>query len=541
MATSEKLLSTKGQDKMEEIDANSEDGSVKDVGGPEPEWTTAQYANFSFDATAGVKTDTSIPKKVKAEPGEALKEEEGEDAKVSDDEKADKEKDKEDLKEEDDEESKDEESDDDDIKITVEAEEGDDEKDAEEELADEFSLDLKDLTDGNEEFIDLVKGDGDGVDDEEPVEEAEEPIIEPDMEESASEDEEMLPLPESDDEESDEDEFVFDDEKAEKEKVDEADELPTELPIEEADDEESEDKTEDDEEEIVEAEDEEAFLDKQDEECEPKTKDDGKLKEGKIRLNFKLPQTAKLFEGHALLSEDDKRQTRVLFEAAIRTSAKKIAAQLQETYQSRYARVKKLHEKRMAKKVDAYLTYVVEQWVRENRKALRSQINHRLSESFLKGMKNLFLEHWVEVPESKINVVEALAKNVKSLKKQIRLNEAAAVQRTKELRTAVARERLSLMREHKARLIAEAAAAVVGADRGDFAKKAGLVRFTDTKSFKKDLVALRESYSRAKKSAERPINMPTATPLFEEKPTKKIATAVDAYAAAVDKLTQGGR
>ena len=77
MATSDTLLSTKTQEKPEEIDSNPEDKDTTEVGGPESEWTTAQYANMSFDATTGVKPDTTIlsKAKVKAEPIDVVKEE----------------------------------------------------------------------------------------------------------------------------------------------------------------------------------------------------------------------------------------------------------------------------------------------------------------------------------------------------------------------------------------------------------------------------------------------------------------------------------
>ena len=275
-----------------------------------------------------------------------------------------------------------------------------------------------------------------------------------------------------------------------------------------------------------------------------KAKAKKEVKEGKIRLNFKVPQTGKLFEGNTVLTEEDKRQSRVLFEAAVRQVAVKVAGKLQETYQARYVRKAKLQERRLAKQMDQYLTFVVENWVKANKVAMRGQINNRLSESLLKGIKNLFLEHYVDIPASRVNVVAALTKNVKSLQSKVRLAEATAVKQDKEMRTAVARERLSLIKEHKARLIAEAAGSMVAAERGTFSKRAATVRFTNTKSFKKDLVALREQYLVARKSAGRPIDLPVATPLFEEKKKsafKTTQTNVDLYTAALDKLSGSGQ
>lgn len=547
MATSEKLLSTKGQDKMDKIDANSEDGSVKEVGGPESDWTTAQYANFSFDATNGVKPDTSIPKAVKAEKGEALKEEEDDDAKVTDDEAEEDVKDDDEELDEADKEDGDEKEakadDETDVEVVVKKDKKKDDGEGDDESADEFSLDLSDLTDSNDEFVELVKGDGDGpVDDmaEVDVDPNDEFGFEPDMNEmDPMADDEMLPLPEADDVPvADEDEeFVFDDElEGDAEVKDEA--VDPEFQF--------------DDEPVVEAAceidaDDEKKLDEEDDaaaEEDDKAKAKKEVKEGKIRLNFKVPQTGKLFEGNTVLTEEDKRQSRVLFEAAVRQVAVKVAGKLQETYQARYVRKAKLQERRLAKQMDQYLTFVVENWVKANKVAMRGQINNRLSESLLKGIKNLFLEHYVDIPASRVNVVAALTKNVKSLQSKVRLAEATAVKQDKEMRTAVARERLSLIKEHKARLIAEAAGSMVAAERGTFSKRAATVRFTNTKSFKKDLVALREQYLVARKSAGRPIDLPVATPLFEEKKKsafKTTQTNVDLYTAALDKLSGSGQ
>ena len=173
---------------------------------------------------------------------------------------------------------------------------------------------------------------------------------------------------------------------------------------------------------------------------------------------------------------------------------------------------------------------------KDNKVALQNQLRNRLSDSFIAGLQKLFVEHYVEVPQSKVNVVEALAKNVKSLKTKLKDAEAKAVKLHEESREAVQRERLALKKEHKARLIAEAASAVTAADRGAFVERANTVKFAGTKEFKKDLIALREQYFGAKTSVdERPSNEPVAAPLFETK--QPSVSSVDAYTKIADRLT----
>ena len=300
--------------------------------------------------------------------------------------------------------------------------------------------------------------------------------------------------------------------------------------MDEADDK-GEDEDEDEKKDELTEEDDEEKMDDADEKKE--------VSEGKLRLSFKTTEVSQLFENNNVLTEDDKRQSRVLFESAIRSVAKQLGSQLREAYQSQFVKAKSRHEAKVAKQLDSYMSYVVEQWSKDNKVALQNQMRNRLTDSFLAGFKKLCVEHYIEIPESKVNVVEALAKNVKSLKTKLQNAETQNVKLHEESQVAIARERAALKNEHKSRLIAEAASAVTAADRGEFTERAKTVTFTSTKEFKKDLIALREQYFAAKKavSVERPSTEPVAMPIFEAK-TETSKSSVDAYTKVADRLTR---
>ena len=551
MATPDKLLSLKNQEKMKKIKSNSEDKGAKTVGGPELTWSTADYAKFSFDATAGVKPDTSIPVKIKGEKMHSIKEDEdkedddaiteemydeateddsddsadepkteGKKAKPTEDDEDDEESDDdEDAEDVDEGKSKDDADDDDDATLDfgdddADAESDDDEAEPEDEDEGLYleldDLDLDDVKETDDEMIDLKGKDNDDVDEFMSAYEA--------KDDTDVEDEDESIMFEGDDE--DEDDAEDEDESIMREEPEEEEES---VVVREADAEEED----------------EAFM------REAKKKDDEdeednaeEIKESKIRISFKVNEAATLFENNNVLSEDDKRQSRVLFESAVRVAAKTIGKQLHKEYQTRLNKLTAIHEKKMEKQVDRYLSYVVEQWAKENKVGLRNQLQNKLTENFLRGLKNLFVEHYIDIPDSKVNVVEALARNVKSLKKQLKESESRSVQLHTQMRSAVASERKALMKEHRTRLIAEEAAAVLPVDRGAFMKRAQTVAFNNTKSFKKDLVALREQYfGAATKVKGRSSSEPVAEPLFEEKKKTKSVTPVDAYAQALDKLT----
>jgi hypothetical protein len=545
MATPEKLLSVTNAEKHDKLDANKEDAKVQEVGGPEPTWSTANYANFKFDAAVGVSPDSSIPTEVDAEKTDKLQEAEhcscGKEPCECDS-----------LKEED---GDDDEKKDDEKKDVVAEEGGMDEKpktadelrqDAPAMKVDEADTDEDLADDTGDETLDLNLADLMDDEDGEMVElsGSEEEVSDEEM--PAAEDEKEMPdfTPESDDMvwQDDEDEMkveVADQDVDAEKKAD--DEMVAEA--EEADAAKEDEKKDD--EMVAEAEDEDAkdaeikdVVTEEDEEEDKASdkKDAEPMAEGKLKISFKMDEAKKLFENNTVLTEEDKRQSRALFESAVRSVAQQVGQQLQEAYQARFNAAKKQHEAKVAGQLDRYMSYVVEQWANDNKVALQNQLRNRLSDSFISGLQKLFVEHYVEVPQSKINVVEALAKNVKSLKTKLKDAEAKSVKLHEESRQAVQRERLALKKEHKSRLIAEAASAVTASDRGAFVERANTVKFAGTKEFKKDLIALREQYFGAKNSVgERPSNEPVAAPLFETKQAG--ASSVDSYTKIADRLT----
>ena len=542
MATPEKLLSVKDAEKQDKLDANKEDAKVQEVGGPEPEWSTANYANFKFDAAIGVSPDSSIPTEVDAEKAdkleeaeacpkcgkepcecESLKEEEGDEEKKDDEKKevVAEEGEKEDEPKTADELRQDAPA----MKVNEDDTDEDDQDDSNDETLD---LDLSDLMDDEDGDVVELSGDEEEVSDEDDDEDKDEemPDFTPEEDDKVwQDDDDDMKVEVADDNHEDDAEKKVDDVMAEEGDDDEKKDDEKEMVAEEGD----EDEKKDDEKKEVVAEEDEEKKDDDKEHAEP-------VAEGKLKISFKMDEAKKLFENNTVLTEEDKRQSRVLFESAVRSVAKQLGEQLRDAYQARFDAAKKEHEAKVAEQVDQYMSYVVEQWAKDNKVALQNQLRNRLSDSFIAGLQKLFVEHYVEVPQSKVNVVEALAKNVKSLKSKLKDAEAKAVKLHEESREAVQRERLALKKEHKARLIAEAASAVTAADRGAFVERANTVKFAGTKEFKKDLIALREQYFGAKTSVdERPSNEPVAAPLFETK--QPTVSSVDAYTKIADRLT----
>ena len=132
-----------------------------------------------------------------------------------------------------------------------------------------------------------------------------------------------------------------------------------------------------------------------------------------IKMNVQ-EDIAAIFSGEGL-SEEFKSNAKAIFEAAILAKVSEEKAKLDEEYEAKLeAEVDSINES-MITKVDEYLEYVVSEWMEENKLAVESGIKAELAEDFMVGLKNLFTEHYVDIPEEKLNVIEEITEKLQEL------------------------------------------------------------------------------------------------------------------------------
>jgi hypothetical protein len=119
------------------------------------------------------------------------------------------------------------------------------------------------------------------------------------------------------------------------------------------------------------------------------------------------------------LSEEFKEKATVVFEAAVNVRIDAVKEELIEQYDQAFEQAKEEIKQEVAEKVDEYLHYVVEQWMEENQLAVESSLRTEISEEFIAGLKQLFEEHNIDIPEEQVNVVEELAKRVEELEDKL--------------------------------------------------------------------------------------------------------------------------
>lgn len=125
-----------------------------------------------------------------------------------------------------------------------------------------------------------------------------------------------------------------------------------------------------------------------------------------------------MFSGEEL-SEEFKEKVTTLFEAAVNAKVIAEMVSLEEQYEQAITEELRVFTEEVTDKLDAYLDYVVENWMAENEVAVESALRNELAEEFIGGLKNLFSEHYINIPESKVEVVETLANKVEELEYQL--------------------------------------------------------------------------------------------------------------------------
>lgn len=125
-----------------------------------------------------------------------------------------------------------------------------------------------------------------------------------------------------------------------------------------------------------------------------------------------------MFSGEEL-SEEFKDKASTLFEAAVAARSALEVARLEEQYESMLEEQAQEIIEELQTNLDSYLNYAVEKWMEENQVAIESTLRNEVMEEFLDGLKNLFIEHYIDIPEDKANVVESLAAKVEALEEAL--------------------------------------------------------------------------------------------------------------------------
>jgi hypothetical protein len=194
-----------------------------------------------------------------------------------------------------------------------------------------------------------------------------------------------------------------------------------------------------------------------------------------------------LVNEEATLSEDFKAKAEVIFEAAIKSKLAEEIDRLEEKYNEELAEEVSTTKADLVEKVDSYLNYVVENWMEENKIAVQTGLRTEIAENFMNSLKDLFTESYIEVPESKVDLVDELAETVDELEEKLNETTGNAIAMAEELeilkRDAIIREASRDLAETQVQKLKSLVEDVDFDDEATFTKKVATVKesyFTKT-------------------------------------------------------------
>jgi hypothetical protein len=221
-----------------------------------------------------------------------------------------------------------------------------------------------------------------------------------------------------------------------------------------------------------------------------------------------------LFAGETL-SEEFKSKATTIFEAAVSARAEEVIAateaQLVEQFEETVEQIKE----DLAAKVDDYLNYMVEEWIKENEIAIEKGLRAEIVEDFIDGLRNLFVEHYIDIPSDKVDVVEELANKVEELESALNEQINTSVEMKKEIN------------EHKK--IEAIHAVCEGLTQTQVEKMKSLaegVEFTTEEEFADKLETIKESYFKAQVKSADNSALDDEVQIEEEKQTTKSADPI---------------
>jgi hypothetical protein len=201
-----------------------------------------------------------------------------------------------------------------------------------------------------------------------------------------------------------------------------------------------------------------------------------------VNVDFSQDLNA-LVESEATLSDEFKAKTAVIFEAALKSKLSEEIERIESTYQEKLAEETIAQKEEMVEKVDSYLNYVVEQWMDDNKVAIQTGLRAEIAENFMNGMKELFVESYIEVPESKIDLVDDLADQVEELEEALNKTTADAIAMSEQI------EQLQ-----RAAIVAEAASDLADTQAEKLGSLVADIEFDDAESFTSKVATVKESY-----------------------------------------------
>jgi SHS2 domain-containing protein len=222
------------------------------------------------------------------------------------------------------------------------------------------------------------------------------------------------------------------------------------------------------------------------------------------------------------LSENFKNKAATIFEAAVNAKVKEQKEKIQAAYDEKLQEDIESQKGELVTKVDSYLNYVVEEWMKENSIAIERGIKGEIAEDFISGLKKLFEDHYIDVPDEKYNVLEDQANKIEELEKKLNEQVDKNVEQNK-----------AMGEVKRQNIIDEASKDLADTAKEKFNKLAEEVEYSSEKDFTTKIDTIKESYFG--KKVETSGNEIDDVAAGESSQPEDLSNAMAAYTAAISK------
>ena len=273
----------------------------------------------------------------------------------------------------------------------------------------------------------------------------------------------------------------------------------------------------------------EASHEEEEEEEEEDEEEEGKKKKGKKEMEeeFDIEEDVNALLAGEELSEEFEEKARTIFEAAIRSKVAEIKESLEISYEQALVEEIQLIKESLVDRVDAYLEYVSDEWIQENALAVEHGLKTEMTESFLQGMKNLFEDHYVTVPEDRYDVIESMVDKLDEMEEK--LNEQ--IERNVALNRRLAESVADV-------IFAEVAEGLALSQKDKLASLAENVEFDSEANYREKLVTLRESYFPTNTGTQKDDSESLSEDATQEGEVKSVSPIMEAYLQTLTRVAK---
>ena len=227
------------------------------------------------------------------------------------------------------------------------------------------------------------------------------------------------------------------------------------------------------------------------------------------------------------LSEEFRAKAETIFEAAVMTRVKAELTRIEEEFEAKLQESVAQNVEGIVEQVDGYLGYIAEQWMTQNEIALERGMKSDILEGFIGGLKNLFEEHYIDIPEEKFDVLGEMESKIDELEAKLNEQVSANIELSK-----------TLAESNRAEIVKTVSEGLTDTETEKFMSLVEELSYEDQASFETKVKTIRENYFTTKAATVSSVVTDAPVEALTEEVSKKLDPAMSAYAAQLNKLNK---